>query len=190
MKIAGTVLSPVTDFNVFRIIAPSTPSLFTWWFNAFIQPIFKASCNHSTHPYSWSSFEMFTLFMFLIIPIKKHPHPHLQGLELSAHGCKGLLGNIAVHTVGGREHHHLNQNCWKTTKILVLGSESSSSRSWSYVFCIFRCSCVSELKNIIHHMSFKKSKNPKFKVIITLFSCTRSWNLPVALCMSSWNFLW
>ena len=31
MKIAGTVLSPVTDFNVFLIIAPSTPSLFTWW---------------------------------------------------------------------------------------------------------------------------------------------------------------
>merc|ERR1719370_1483968 len=29
MKMAGTVLSPVTDFNVFRIIAPSTPSLFT-----------------------------------------------------------------------------------------------------------------------------------------------------------------
>ena len=48
--------------------------------------------------------------MFLTIPIKKHPHPHLQGLKLSAHGCKGLLGNIAVHTVGGREHHHLQGN--------------------------------------------------------------------------------
>ena len=29
IKMAGTVLSPVTDFNVFLIIAPSTPSLFT-----------------------------------------------------------------------------------------------------------------------------------------------------------------
>merc|ERR1719158_2578000 len=37
-------------------------------------------------------------------------HPklvHLQGFELSSQGSKCLLGDIAVTTVRGREHHHL-----------------------------------------------------------------------------------
>ena len=37
---------------------------------------------------------------------------------------------------------------------------------------------------------YLQNKNPKLKGMITLFSWTRSWNLPVALCISSWNFLW
>merc|ERR1719367_2632724 len=32
---------------------------------------------------------------------------HLQGFDLSSHGSKGLLGDIAVTTICGREHHHL-----------------------------------------------------------------------------------
>ena len=105
----GLVLSYVeflsTGYSKYFIIAPS-------------MPVFHMSTQHSHHCTAKSSFQK--LIKFDITTGDQHPHAHLQRLELGAHGCERLLGDVAVHTVGRWEHHHLKSKLFKTNLILAL----------------------------------------------------------------------